>query len=536
MPNAGESLPADQAGSSEVMIRLTTDLPDESLHVPDSHLAAPSSLDRYALSELVNKLLGREKPIPFDFLVEVGHTHDESKAPEKPSTDSSDVFLRSTLAELRAEHNLSSEKVLEVKYVLALPPLDLDKEQTQSTDEWVSCVRCVRDRVLVSDFSGVLKVYSSESLEQVCENKVGTSITTFAVVPEDEEDESAAASESCKVVLGDQDGSVRFGEVDLKSGKFSLLSESEQQLGVGPASFQQGVEAIAISNKGQLVATGGWDFQTVKIWVVEDCFRATHDDGTTPPKSSKKRSKADCEKAAQQVFARPDFSLKLRGKSHGCTTALNFLSEIHLAVGCQDAGLYVFDLASAKPVLQATVGKSVCRMDYHADRKLLAIAHEDGRISFWDCKLPGGIGSTCSASPRTGEQAGEQDHPAAGVLALSDRYPVLARAHEGMISALEWQRNGPSEKQQSFRLVTSGLSDSSLRVSDPRSKLALACVKIAMAGSKNTPVKITAVACGGGAGLSLYSGASDGRVRKHVTGDLVAGREEEGGAMDVVNE
>lgn len=74
---------------------------DPAIRVTETPIAVPESLQRYGLSEVVNHLLGRDPPTPFDMLV-LGR------------------FLRSSLASIMRRNVLSGESVLEVEYMPAL--------------------------------------------------------------------------------------------------------------------------------------------------------------------------------------------------------------------------------------------------------------------------------------------------------------------------------------------------------------------------------------------------------------------------------
>ena len=102
---------------SQVKIRFFTREKDESLHVQDTPMYAPISLKRYGLSEIVNHLLGSEKPVPFDFLIE-------------------GELLRTSLHDYLTKKGLSSEASLNVEYTRAiLPPSYLN---SFSNEDWVS--------------------------------------------------------------------------------------------------------------------------------------------------------------------------------------------------------------------------------------------------------------------------------------------------------------------------------------------------------------------------------------------------------------
>lgn len=80
-------------------VKFVTKIP--SIRVTETPVAVPESLQRYGLSEVVNHLLGRDPPTPFDMLV-MGR------------------FLRSSLRSVMQRHALSGESVLEVEYLPAL--------------------------------------------------------------------------------------------------------------------------------------------------------------------------------------------------------------------------------------------------------------------------------------------------------------------------------------------------------------------------------------------------------------------------------
>lgn len=85
--------------SFQVRVKFVTKIP--SIRVTETPVAVPESLQRYGLSEVVNHLLGRDPPTPFDMLV-MGR------------------FLRSSLRSVMRRHALSGEAVLEVEYLPAL--------------------------------------------------------------------------------------------------------------------------------------------------------------------------------------------------------------------------------------------------------------------------------------------------------------------------------------------------------------------------------------------------------------------------------
>lgn len=121
-------------------------------------MSAKSGLRRYALSTLVNNLLGNEKPIPFEFLI-------------------NGTYLRTSIDEYLTANGISAETTLEVEYVRALiPPLHV---ASFLHDDWVSSVDVLsatssvvtsgesipagRERILSGSYDGLLRVWNMSS-------------------------------------------------------------------------------------------------------------------------------------------------------------------------------------------------------------------------------------------------------------------------------------------------------------------------------------------------------------------------------------
>ena len=117
-------------------------------------------LRRYALSTLVNNLLGSEKPIPFEFLI-------------------NGSFLRTSIDEYLTANGISAETTLEIEYIRALiPPLHIASFQH---DDWVSATDVLsatsaptswasgatfakgQERILSGSYDGLLRVWNMSS-------------------------------------------------------------------------------------------------------------------------------------------------------------------------------------------------------------------------------------------------------------------------------------------------------------------------------------------------------------------------------------
>ncbi|KAL8707906.1 MAG: hypothetical protein Q9220_007126 [cf. Caloplaca sp. 1 TL-2023] len=116
---------------------------------------------RFSLSSLVNTVLGFEKPVPFEFLI-------------------NGVFLRGSLDEYLTQHGISSETTLNLEFIEAsLPPVHL---ASFKHDDWVSSVDVLsrssaagnwgkesdvqkpgHERIISASYDGLLRVWDMSS-------------------------------------------------------------------------------------------------------------------------------------------------------------------------------------------------------------------------------------------------------------------------------------------------------------------------------------------------------------------------------------
>ncbi|EXJ81366.1 ribosome biogenesis protein ytm1 [Capronia epimyces CBS 606.96] len=133
-----------ESQNTQVRVRLTTR--DTDLALDDAApILIPTSFRRYALSTLVNSLLGSEKSIPLEFLI-------------------NGKYLRTTVDEYLADNGLSVETTLTVEYVRArIPPQYLTSFEH---DDWVSDVDVLSGqspRILSASYDGHLRVWNTSS-------------------------------------------------------------------------------------------------------------------------------------------------------------------------------------------------------------------------------------------------------------------------------------------------------------------------------------------------------------------------------------
>lgn len=434
-------------GEGEAVVRFTTKLPQQ-YQVPEDDLVVPSSLARYGLSEIVNRLLSFDAPVPFDFLVD-------------------GEFLRSSVLEYLEANRLSSEKVLQLEYVVALS--EPETKNIEQVPDWVSGVAALQASpsswFAAVSYDGTARLYEgerSQSVVRLCDAPV----TAVAAVPVD-------GGRGSHIVAAAKDGTMRC--CALRHGDSSTVSAGEVVALRGPAS-KQAVESVAINEDGTLLASAGWD-QDIYVWngSVFDTSDA-NGSGSSKRKASESASpKFVLEDGHSQVVTCLQFGVKAR---HPFT----------LFSGSWDSTLRVWDMAAASCVCNFPAGRAVTSLSVSPGMpSQLATSHEDGHVSIWDVR----------AAPHASLQGALSLDSAAG-LPLSSAQAV----HRRLTSEVAWC------PEDAFRIASVG-HDGQLCILDPRSpKMPLQTVR--MAGSTRSPVKLLCVTWLGRDALA--AGGSDGKV------------------------
>ncbi|KAL8843607.1 MAG: hypothetical protein Q9170_000111 [Blastenia crenularia] len=152
---------AAEQEQSQVRIQLTTSQSDIALPEKTGPILVSTNFRRYTLSSLVNTILEKEKPIPFDFLI-------------------NGALLRSSLDDYLTQHGISAETTLYLEYVkAAIPPVHLASFEH---DDWVSSVDVLssasatgvlrkdvnmqkpgHERILSASYDGLLRIWNKSS-------------------------------------------------------------------------------------------------------------------------------------------------------------------------------------------------------------------------------------------------------------------------------------------------------------------------------------------------------------------------------------
>eukprot|EP00931_Biecheleriopsis_adriatica_P068590 TRINITY_DN42519_c0_g1_i1.p1 TRINITY_DN42519_c0_g1~~TRINITY_DN42519_c0_g1_i1.p1 ORF type:complete len:470 (-),score=103.29 TRINITY_DN42519_c0_g1_i1:31-1416(-) len=338
-------------GGGEAVVSFFTKLPGQFQVPEDEELVVPSNLARYGLSEVVNRLLGLEKPVPFDFLVD-------------------GEFLRGSVGGYLEAHKLSSEKILRLEFVLALR--EPEQSTVDETPDWIAGVAalqaCPSTWFAAVSYDGTVRIYEgSESRMTTRLSDAG--LASVAAL-------SVNSSRGSHLVAAGLDGSLRCCALQFGSGAVEVGAVAS----LCGAGQPKALEAAAISEDGTLLASGGWS-QEVFVWNVDpDTFTAPDDTAV----GGKRKAAADAE------AKRPKFSLK--GHTQ-VVTCLEFGTKARfpytLLSASWDCSVRVWDTAAASCVCNWPVARAVTSFSLNPVMPpQMATTHEDGHVSLWDIRAP----------------------------------------------------------------------------------------------------------------------------------------------------
>jgi len=429
----------------------------------------PSNMARYGLSEVVNRLLSSDPPVPFDFLVE-------------------GEFLRTTVAQYLETHRLSSEKALRLEYVLALS--EPEHSQVDEAPDWIAGITTLGPLpsacFAAVSYDGTVRLYE-ESRPRLTARLSDRPLTAITALP--------SGSGSLLLAAG-KDGCTKCFHVQHSSGddiKLGPAATLRAPTGELPA---RATEAVAISEDGTLLASAGWNNE-VLLWNADPALFA-EPDANESAGAKRKAGAADAGEGVAPKFTLAGHSQVVSSLLFGARARFPFT----LLSGSWDCSVRVWDAAAASCVCNWTVARAVTSFSLNPDSPQLATSHEDGHISIWDIR----------AAPHPLEKGALSLDVTAGLPLSSTQVP-----HRRMASQVCWC------PEDATRLASVG-HDGQLCILDPRSpKMPLQSLRFGAKGLK--PTKLLCASWLGRDKLVL--GGSDGKVVQVALG---AGSEENGGA------
>lgn len=362
---------------------------------------------RYALSTLVNNLLGSEKPIPFEFLI-------------------NGAFLRTSIDEYLTANGISSETTLEIEYVCALiPPLHIASFEH---DDWVSStdvlsatapavtsasgtIAAGAERILSGSYDGLLRVWNMSS-------------QIMATSPAAGEGGHSASIKAAKFVSPSQiasaglDRTVRLWKYSEEEGGFSGTIAPQLEL----YGHKSGIESLAAHAPSNRMLSASSD-HNVGFWSTKKSDAPSAPDNLLPSAASRNSKRRKLNSSVSDPQRGP---LSLMSGHTGPVSAAIFDAR-DSTVGYStswDHSLRTWDLVTSALVDTRTTSHSLLSLDHLPDLHLLAAGTSARHITLID---PRASSATVSAMTL-------RDHTN-GVVSLArdphSTYGLISGSHDG---------------------------------------------------------------------------------------------------------
>ncbi|KAL3694046.1 hypothetical protein R1sor_007697 [Riccia sorocarpa] len=385
---------------TQIQVRFNTKLKPE-LRVVSTPFAVPSSLTRYGLSEVINALLGLEKPIPFDFLLD-------------------GELIRTSLEKLLLSKNLSAESILNIEYIPAvLPPTP---KETQLHDDWVSAVDGSLDsHIFTGSYDTFARVWSPEgTCLRVLEGHRDV-ITSLTVIRP-----SALDGKSVSIITGSKDRTLRLWELSLED-----LTERNAS---NPSKCFRGhtssVQSVAASPSGNQICSGSWD-STIRLW-------STTQDDVEPgaEEIAKKRKVAgsgvDPQHAETEVTARATFE----GHTQ-CVSGVAWAAEDYIFSVSWDHSVRSWNAETGANTATLSCSKALhCLSIGGEGGSLVATGGADSVLRIWDPRLVGVVVPILQLSSHKGWITSCKWHP-------KSAYHLLSASHDGTVKLWDMRAKIP---------------------------------------------------------------------------------------------
>ncbi|KAJ2225602.1 ribosome biogenesis protein ytm1 [Coemansia sp. RSA 1722] len=331
----------DSKGGAQVQIRLLAK--QQKYAVPNTPIVVPQQLQRYGLSEIVNHLLGNEKPVPFDFLAD-------------------GQFLRTTIAEHLKENSQSAENILTLEYVESmLPPTEI---ASYSHDDWISSVAAASTNAfVVGSYDGVVRLWNAQS-ECVAELQGhDLAVKCVAAVP-------AQSKSKAEFVSGSQDcTAVAWG-----------TKRGQQRALYAARGHTDSIEAVAINPSSTHFVTASAD-STIRFWSLAPPKQSEDEmlDGAVAGPSSKKRKGTNA-----QIMTKAAVGTLTGHVGAATSVVFNKDQESQVFSGGWDHSVRTWDVAAGVNLSTHLCDKVVLDIDYSSHSRLIATGHADRSVRLWD--------------------------------------------------------------------------------------------------------------------------------------------------------
>ncbi|KNC84511.1 hypothetical protein SARC_03285 [Sphaeroforma arctica JP610] len=335
MVNMSSTTTTEVGPTSTVQVRFVPS--DEAqFTVTDTPIAVPETLRRYALSEIVNHLLGNEKPIPFDFLVD-------------------GMLLRTSVAKYLESHALSRETIVKLEFFMATPAPEASTELPH--DDWVGALDTNSNGlILTGSYDGVVSLWSGtgDRVATAAEHTGG--IKRLETISDD------------MFVTASLDHSLRvWGGVREESLTTKLLLSGHTG----------SVEGVAVSSNGQTCVSGSFD-KTLRVWSLAPAGSLEGEE----EQSGKKKRKTNVS-AQRTTTTTREASLVLEGHTNGVTSVV-YGPQNTVYSASWDHSIRQWDINSGRVVHTLVGGKVIQSIAYSESANLIVSAGADKAVRLWD--------------------------------------------------------------------------------------------------------------------------------------------------------
>lgn len=415
----------------QVQVRFTTKL-QPALRVPTTSIAIPAHLTRYGLSDIVNTLLGNDKPQPFDFLVE-------------------GELVRTSLEKLLLIKGISAEKILNIEYILAVVPPK--QEEPSLHDDWVSVVDGSYPNFIFSgSFDSIGRIWKGEGLcTHVLEGHRDAITSAAFIMPSDSSDSFINLATASK------DQTLRLWQFKPNEHMTNGKMVRPYKLLKGHTSSVQTVSACPRRN---LICSGSWDC-SIKIWQTAGEMDIESNAG-----SVKKRKLED---STEQIISQIEASRTLEGHSQ-CVSSVVWLEKDTIYSASWDHSVRSWDVETG--VNSLTVG---CRKALHClsiggeGSALIAAGGADSVLRIWDPRMPGTFTPILQLSSHKSWITACKWHP-------KSRHHLISASHDGTLKLWDVRSKVPLTTLEAHKdkvlcadwwkedCVISGGADSTLQI------------------------------------------------------------------------
>ncbi|CAG8490689.1 11502_t:CDS:2 [Ambispora gerdemannii] len=314
--------------------------------VADSAILVPAKLRRYGLSEIINHLLGYEKPIPFDFLVD-------------------GEFLRTSLSEYLQNARLSTENIITLEYVESmLPPTSLSAYQH---DDWVSSVKGHdQGYFLTGSYDNNVRIWNASG--ECLQTFVGHNAPIKSVAWVSIQDEDIIC------LSASQDRTIRAWHSSIADKQCDVLYEYRGHKG--------SIESISISKQEELFSSGSWD-SSIRIWTTTTT--PDDEDGSDYEfiENEKKRRKIS-KKKTNSIIAKKSIGILMGHVGPVSSVFFDTKDSAKLYSGGWDYSIRTWDIESRTNVDTKNCDQVVYDIAYSEKSGLIASGHADRAVRLWD--------------------------------------------------------------------------------------------------------------------------------------------------------